>query len=136
VGCLARDPQGGSGEFALMVRSDRQQRGLGHRLLQALVDAASAQGLKEIWGDVAYDNHRMLAVAKGLGFKAEPGLELGQLRVVRPLDGEDLASAQETRIGPAAAGRRMRAPTSGGRGPRPRGRNPSRDRSRPRPASG
>lgn len=68
VGRLVEDPEGETAEFALMVRSDQQHRGLGHVLLQALVDYAAERGLREVWGDVARENERMLDVARDLGF--------------------------------------------------------------------
>ncbi len=86
VGRLIHDPDGAGGEFALMVRSDAQGRGLGRRLLQALVEAAAARGLTEVWGDVAAGNDRMLATARALGFGVQPGAELGRVRVTRWLD--------------------------------------------------
>jgi acetyltransferase len=81
VGRLVADPEGETAEFALMVRTDRQGRGLGHTLLKALIDHANARGLREVWGDVAYDNGRMLSVARGLGFQVTPAEETGRVRV-------------------------------------------------------
>jgi acetyltransferase len=83
VGRLVCDPRGGTAEFALMVRSDRQRRGLGHILLRALLDYATARGLREVWGDVGYDNNRMLEVARSLGFDAQGTEDPARLRAAR-----------------------------------------------------
>lgn len=71
VGRLAEDPEGETAEFALMVRSDHQARGLGHALLQAVLDYAASRGLREVWGEVAVENVRMLEVARDLGFASK-----------------------------------------------------------------
>ncbi|HWA62990.1 MAG TPA: bifunctional acetate--CoA ligase family protein/GNAT family N-acetyltransferase [Caulobacteraceae bacterium] len=71
VSRLAADPDGIEAEFALMVRTDRQHNGLGHVLLQRVVDYGRKRGLKRIWGQVARHNARMLAVSRDLGFRPE-----------------------------------------------------------------
>jgi acetyltransferase len=81
VGRLVSDPEGDTAEFALMVRTDRQRRGLGHVLLRALISYARARGLREVWGNVAYDNARMQGVARSLGFQTQPLAEPNRLRV-------------------------------------------------------
>ena len=68
VGRLVEDPEGETAEFALMVRSDQQHHGLGHLLLQALIDYAADRGLRDVWCDVARANDRMLDLARDLGF--------------------------------------------------------------------
>lgn len=68
VGRLVEDPEGETAEFALMVRSDHQRHGLGGLLLQAVLDYAAARGLREVWGDVARENSRMLQLSRDLGF--------------------------------------------------------------------
>lgn len=70
---LATDPEGDSGEFALIVRSDRQDVGLGRRLLQAILDYAHDRGLCEVWGDVAAENPPMLGLARAFGFQGVHG---------------------------------------------------------------
>lgn len=87
VGRLARDPEGESGEFAVMVRTDRQHHGLGHILLQAVVDVAAARGLKRVWGEVLRENRPMLDLAHDLGFRTTgPGDDLTRVRVEKTLD--------------------------------------------------
>jgi len=78
VARLAGDPEGETAEFALIVRSDHQQRGLGRALMQALIGYARDRGYSELWGSIARDNHRMLELAGHLGFlskaDADPSL--------------------------------------------------------------
>ncbi|MFN3515167.1 MAG: GNAT family N-acetyltransferase [Phenylobacterium sp.] len=83
VSRLACDPEGESGEFALMVRSDHQERGLGRVLLGAILDHAEARGLGSVWGDVARENKRMLEMARSFGFERRPAEEFERVRVVK-----------------------------------------------------
>ena len=71
VARLAADPQGESAEFALLVRTDHQHRGLGRALMEQLIDYAKSRGLKQLWGAVERGNRRMLDLAGDLGFKPE-----------------------------------------------------------------
>jgi acetyltransferase len=80
VARLAADPKGESAEFALLVRSDHQHRGLGRALMQTLIDYAGARGLKELWGAIERGNHRMLSLAADLGFQRGPHEELALVR--------------------------------------------------------
>jgi acetyltransferase len=95
VARLAADPEGTEAEFALMVRSDRQNRGLGHRLMLELIDYAEGRGLERLWGQIARENDRMREVAEYLGFRFEPADDLAFARAVLEL------------------GRRRKAPASG-----------------------
>jgi acetyltransferase len=85
VARLVCDPEGDSAEYALMVRTDRQKHGLGTRLLSEVLAYADGKGLKQVWGDVARDNARMLEVAKGMGFRREVGADPARVRVVKAL---------------------------------------------------
>ncbi len=68
VARLAGDPEGETAEFALLVRSDHQRRGLGRALMQMLIDYARARRYRELWGSIACDNGRMIDLARDLGF--------------------------------------------------------------------
>jgi acetyltransferase len=86
VARLVEDPEGETAEFALIVRSDRQNRGLGRRLLQAILEYGHDRGLREIWGDVAADNARMLTTATAAGFELKrQAQDVARVRVVKPL---------------------------------------------------
>lgn len=58
-------------EFALVVADAWQGRGLGRRLMGALIDAARAHGLATMFGDVMASNHGMLHLMKRIGFALE-----------------------------------------------------------------
>lgn len=85
VARLAGDPEGETAEVALMVRSDWSGRGLGGQLMAALIDHASARGLRTLWGDVARENGSMLNLADRLGFECEPGSDPARVKIVRHL---------------------------------------------------
>ncbi|MFN0263791.1 GNAT family N-acetyltransferase [Tepidamorphus sp. 3E244] len=55
-------------EFAIVVSDDMQNRGLGTRLMIALMDAARDQGLRAIEGTVLAKNGGMMQLMEGLGF--------------------------------------------------------------------
>jgi acetyltransferase len=56
-------------EFAVLVRSDLQRRGLGTRLLRKLITYCRARGVQRLVGEVLADNTRMLRLAASLGFQ-------------------------------------------------------------------
>jgi len=68
VSRFASDPEHERAEFAVLVRSDRQGRGIGRALMQRLIDYAKADGLGELYGSVMDDNGAMRALALDLGF--------------------------------------------------------------------
>jgi acetyltransferase len=76
---FSADPDHENAEFALLVRSDLQGRGLGGALFAHLRSFAAADGLHAISGVVLNENDRMLAMCARLGFAVtsrseEPGL--------------------------------------------------------------
>ena len=68
VARLAGDLEGETAEFALLVRSDHQQHGLGGALMHRLIDYARQRGYRRLWGSVERRNQRMLVLARELGF--------------------------------------------------------------------
>ncbi|MBI5616240.1 MAG: GNAT family N-acetyltransferase [Gammaproteobacteria bacterium] len=58
-------------EFAILIRSDMKQRGLGRILLSKLIDYQRARGTKELTGQVLAQNRPMLDLCRSLGFVAE-----------------------------------------------------------------
>jgi acetyltransferase len=68
VSRLACDPDGRSGEFAVIVQADMKGRGLASHLMRRLIDWAKLRGLREIEGQILADNHPMLAFIRHLGF--------------------------------------------------------------------
>lgn len=71
-------PDGKTAEFALLVRSDVQRRGVGRALLQKAIDHARARGSAALIGQIRSDNEAMLALARRCGMEVElaPGASL------------------------------------------------------------
>ncbi len=63
------DPDGVSCEFAIVVADEWQKRGVGMKLMKALIDHAQSRGIKRIYGSVLENNPGMRRFAKGLGFE-------------------------------------------------------------------
>lgn len=68
VARYAINPDGESCEFALVISDQWQHRGIAHRLMNSLMTAARARGLKMMQGEVLSNNHNMLKLMKKLGF--------------------------------------------------------------------
>jgi acetyltransferase len=87
VGRLAADPGFEQAEFALVVASDKQGHGYGGLLLGHVVDYARRRGIRRVVGQVLRENHKMLELAKQLGFKREAG-RAGEpdVKVVKQMD--------------------------------------------------
>jgi len=58
-------------EFAIVVGDNWQNKGIATALMQLLIEAARAYGLKKMVGEVLSSNHKMLQFVARLGFKAE-----------------------------------------------------------------
>lgn len=79
-------------EFGVAVADAFQGRGLAERLVDALMDAARASGLRWLVGEVLAGNARMLAFTRRFGFAMTTrGAEPGIVRVERGV--ERLAAA-------------------------------------------
>jgi acetyltransferase len=59
------------GEFAILVRSDLQKRGVGWALMQRILDFARAEGLRRVTGVVLKENTVMLKMCDEFGFRIE-----------------------------------------------------------------
>jgi acetyltransferase len=62
-------PDQQSCEFSLVVAEDMKGRGLGSRLMEAIMEAARERGLAEIVGLVLRSNAAMLKLMRGMGFE-------------------------------------------------------------------
>ena len=62
------NPDGESCEFALVVGDNVQGKGLGQKLMVALMEAARSKGLITIEGEVLSNNHNMLKLMNRIGF--------------------------------------------------------------------
>jgi len=79
----AINPDGESCEFALVVADNMRGKGLGNKLMVALMDAARAKGLKIIEGEVLNNNASMLKLMHRLGFSVEASLDDDSIKKVR-----------------------------------------------------
>jgi acetyltransferase len=84
VARIVANPDYDEAEFAVMVRSDMQGRGLGYQLMQAILDCARRRGVRTVYGDVLAENRTMLSMAAELGFIREDA-EAGVVHVSIPL---------------------------------------------------
>ena len=75
VSRLVSDRDAVSAEYALIVRSDRQGRGIGTALMTQLIEYARASRLTRLTGHVLADNYGMLDLVQGLGFIVSPTLD-------------------------------------------------------------
>ena len=82
VGRFAAEPDNETCEFAITIADAWQGKGLGTRLINALVRDAKARGLKRIEGYVLAANARMLDFCRGLGFAIEASPDDATVRVV------------------------------------------------------
>ncbi len=61
-----------SGEFAVLIHDDYQNKGLGYKLVDMLIGVAQEKRLEKIYGVVLSDNYRMLSICRKSGFRLEP----------------------------------------------------------------
>jgi acetyltransferase len=64
-------PDGQTAEFAILVRSDQQRRGLGRALLEKAIDYCGMRGTATLIGQIQADNEAMLALARRCGMEVE-----------------------------------------------------------------
>jgi len=85
VARFAISPEGESCEFALVIADAMQGKGLGQKLMTALMDAARAKGLKVMAGEVLKTNTNMLKLMNRLGFSIEDRLGDDNIKRVRKI---------------------------------------------------
>lgn len=85
---LHDDPDGRTGEFAILLRSRLKGRGLGWLLMKHMIAYARQKGLAHVHGQVLAENSSMLTMCAELGFhiKDDPD-ERGVRQVDLPLHG-------------------------------------------------
>jgi len=69
------NPDGASCEFATAVADAWHGHGIGHHLMEALMQVARDKGLRVMEGDVLAKNRGMIELAQGLGFEVVPNPE-------------------------------------------------------------
>jgi acetyltransferase len=62
------DPANDAAEFAVLVRSDLKDQGLGTLLMRKLIRYCRERGTRELWGSVMSNNAAMLHLCRSLGF--------------------------------------------------------------------
>ncbi|MEM3357132.1 MAG: acetate--CoA ligase family protein [Candidatus Bathyarchaeia archaeon] len=72
AGSVIVEPDGKSGEFAVVVSDEWQGLGLGLKLMGHLIMVAKDMRLERIFGYVMSDNHKMLHMCAKMGFSLEP----------------------------------------------------------------
>jgi len=73
----------GPGEFAVVVADRFHGKGLGHALMQELIDCARERGWPGLEGLILRNNHPMLELMHALGFEVSVSPDDAQLRVAR-----------------------------------------------------
>jgi acetyltransferase len=68
VARLASDPDGVRAEYGVLVRSDLQRHGIGHAMLDLLIEYARSEELQFLDGYVLSENSRMLDMCREMGF--------------------------------------------------------------------
>ena len=76
------DREGSGCEFAIVIADDWQKRGLGMKLMAALIDAARQKKLKRMYGDVLGTNSGMLKLMESLGFSIATSTEDAIIKTV------------------------------------------------------
>jgi acetyltransferase len=94
------DPDNIQAEFGIVVRSQLKGGGLGRRLMDKLLTTLRGKGTVWLIANVLKENHRMLAMARQLGFTVtnephEPGVQVLRLCLSPPL-GEGPATTGDT----------------------------------------
>ena len=81
------DPDGANCEFAIVVADEWQKRGIGTRLMNALISHLQVSGVKQISGFVLKCNSAMLKFVKQMGF-AETNIpdDLSTVLITKHLD--------------------------------------------------
>ncbi|MFD1703112.1 GNAT family N-acetyltransferase [Methylopila henanensis] len=79
---LHADADGVEGEYAILLRSDLKGRGLGWRLMAAMIERAKQEGLRTISGQVLAENSAMLAICRDLGFTVRIDPDDAGVRIV------------------------------------------------------
>jgi acetyltransferase len=68
---MSAEPDGARAEFAIVVRSDFQGKGLGRALAEKMLRYGRERGVGRLYGLVEASNARMLGLAQRLGFEIE-----------------------------------------------------------------
>jgi acetyltransferase len=82
VARIIGDPDGKTGEFAVLVGDAWQGKGIGSNLLEKCLSIAEKRGFKTVHGIVLHENKNMLALGKKLGFDIKRDPDCGDNELV------------------------------------------------------
>ena len=82
VARFAINPDAESCEFALVIADSMHSKGLGQKLMAALMDAARSSGLRVMQGEVLSNNESMLKLMDRLGFSVNNSAEDISIKLV------------------------------------------------------
>lgn len=86
VSRFVSNPDGETVEFALAVADGWQKRGVGRKLMSAVIECARSKGYRAVVGDVLALNSKMFKLMTSLGFTIHPHPEDPAVkRVIKPL---------------------------------------------------
>ncbi|MFH0727635.1 MAG: bifunctional acetate--CoA ligase family protein/GNAT family N-acetyltransferase [Pseudomonadota bacterium] len=88
VARIIGDPDGKTGEFAVLVGDAWQGKGIGSNLLEKCLSIAEKQGYETVHGIVLKENTNMLALGKKLGFEIKRDLAAGENELVIHFEGK------------------------------------------------
>ncbi len=95
---LMHDATGETGEYAILLRSDCKNRGIGWKLMGLIIEYAQEIGLKKIEGQVLSENRPMLEMCESLGFGVSADPDDPAIKVVK-LDLANLAEMKRRSAG-------------------------------------
>lgn len=88
VARIIGDPDGITGEFAVLVGDAWQGKGIGSKLLEKCLSIAGKRGFRTVHGIVLNENKNMIALGKKLGFEITRERESGDNKLVIQLGTE------------------------------------------------
>jgi acetyltransferase len=77
IGRYSRAPAGYKAEIAFAIQDDYQDKGIGTKLMECMVNAARDSGITIFEGDVLSENKDMMSVLRGYGFHVVTELDEG-----------------------------------------------------------
>ncbi len=72
---ITAEPDLDKAEYAILVDSNMTGLGLGPMLMRKIIDYARGRGIREIYGEVLWENEPMLKLNRALGFTVEPSAD-------------------------------------------------------------
>ncbi len=87
VARIIGDPDGKTGEFAVLVGDTWQGKGIGSNLLEKCLSIAEKQGFEKVHGIVLQENKNMLTLGQKLGFEIKKTPDCGDIELVINFEG-------------------------------------------------